>query len=175
MNRSNVGNVTTNAMQILSVGATTASKIIKNIKGNASSSLNAQTNNPYHGNDFQRDDYMNNQNQSKQKPLEITDKTLTADYIHDDIYQAMGIRRGIGEQQNQVSTKTNNDINWQLERNEKLDRGDIIYQKGSTKPNIDNDSNDNVIEMSDGFEGYKKRFYDRLKNQDRTKIFGGVK
>lgn len=80
MNRSNIGNVTTNATQILSVGATTASGIFRRL-GHAEDNLN---NTNFEGLPMTNNDYKNNNDNVKKDSVETHTEDLTSNNIKKD-------------------------------------------------------------------------------------------
>lgn len=112
MNRSNIGNVVTNGMQVLSVGTTTAKRFL----GRADSALNNLTKeeraqyNQYRA-DKMRDE-MNDYYSGSDKPPKTDGDVSIDDESIDDVLGGLAPLEDNSEQVKQIQTKENNDISW---------------------------------------------------------------
>lgn len=140
MNRSNVGNVVTNGMQILSVGAVTASHVFDKGLNKANKSLN--NNSPI---DKAKLDNINaktknlelknNQLEKKQEETEFDNSKITVDNLLGGVSP---IYQNNSEQISDISTKINRDIEFLKRRN--LNR-DVSGKFTSIEKGGDNNAN----------------------------------
>lgn len=117
MNRSNVGNVVTNGMQILSVGATTASRIFRDRADSALNNLSPEERKSY---------FEMKANKMRDEMREYNSKKESVDDL-------MGYTKGlrsVGEQGENIAMRIDRDIGWYKdlykERNEPLE--DVIKE-----------------------------------------------
>lgn len=117
MNRSNVGNVITNGMQILSVGATTASRIFKDKADSALNNLSP---------DERKNYFEMKANKMRDEMREYNSKNGSIDEI-------MGYTeelRNVGEQGENIAMRIDRDVGWYKdlykERSEPLE--DVIKE-----------------------------------------------
>lgn len=99
MNRSNVGNIVTNGMQILSVGATTASRIFRDKADSALNNLSPK----------ERKDYF------EMKANKMRDEMREYNSKNESIDDLMGYTEGlrsVGEQGENIAMRVDRDIGW---------------------------------------------------------------
>lgn len=99
MNRSNVGNIVTNGMQILSVGATTASRIFRDKADSALNNLSPK----------ERKDYF------EMKANKMRDEMREYNSKNESVDDLMGYTEGlrsVGEQGENIAMRVNRDIGW---------------------------------------------------------------
>ena len=99
MNRSNVGNIVTNGMQILSVGATTASRIFRDKADRALNNLSPK----------ERKDYF------EMKANKMRDEMREYNSKNESIDDLMGYTEGlrsVGEQGENIAMRVDRDIGW---------------------------------------------------------------
>lgn len=110
MNRSNVGNVVTNGMQILSVGATTASRVLKGKADSALNNLSKEEQRAYHemGANKMRDEM---KSYNERQSLPETDEISV-----DSIMESAGFEMSANSPQStNIQQKVNNDISFSRE------------------------------------------------------------
>lgn len=111
MNRSNVGNVVTNGMQILSVGATTASRVFKDRADSALNNLSPEEKKGY---------FEMKANKMRDEMREYNSKNKNVD----DLMGYTENLRSVGEQGENIAIRVDKNINWYKdlykERNEPL-------------------------------------------------------
>lgn len=117
MNRSNVGNVITNGMQILSVGATTASRVFRDKADSALNNLSPE----------ERKNYF------EMKANKIRDEMREYNSKNGSVDEIMGYSeelRNVGEQGENIAMRIDRDVSWYKdlykERNEPLE--DVIKE-----------------------------------------------
>lgn len=117
MNRSNVGNVVTNGMQILSVGATTASRIFRDKADSALNNLSPEERKSY---------FEMKANKMRDEMQEYNSKKESVD----DIMGYTEGLRSVGEQGENIAMRIDRDVGWYKdlykERNEPLE--DVIKE-----------------------------------------------
>ena len=117
MNRSNVGNVVTNGMQILSVGATTASRIFRDRADSALNNLSPEERKSY---------FEMKANKMRDEMREYNSKKESVD----DIMGYTEGLRSVGEQGENIAMRIDRDVGWYKdlykERNEPLE--DVIKE-----------------------------------------------
>lgn len=117
MNRSNVGNIVTNGMQILSVGATTASRIFRDKADSALNNLSPEERKSY---------FEMKANKMRDEMREYNSKNESVD----DIMGYTEGLRNVGEQGENIAMRVDRDIGWYKdlykERNEPLE--DVIKE-----------------------------------------------
>ena len=99
MNRSNVGNIVTNGMQILSVGATTASRIFRDKADSALNNLSPK----------ERKDYF------EMKANKMRDEMREYNSKNESVDDLMGYTEGlrsVGEQGENIAMRVDRDIGW---------------------------------------------------------------
>lgn len=99
MNRSNIGNVVTNGMQILSVGATTASRIFRDKADSALNNLSKE----------ERKNYF------EMKANKMRDEMREYNSKNESIDDLMGYTenlRNVGEQGENIAMRVDRDIGW---------------------------------------------------------------
>ena len=99
MNRSNIGNVVTNGMQILSVGATTASHIFRDKADSALNNLSPK----------ERKDYF------EMKANKMRDEMREYNSKNESVDDLMGYTEGlrsVGEQGENIAMRVDRDIDW---------------------------------------------------------------
>lgn len=117
MNRSNVGNIVTNGMQILSVGATTASRIFRDKVDSALNNLSLE----------ERKNYF------EMKANKMRDEMREYNSKNESVDDLMGYTEGlrsVGEQGENIAMRIDRDVCWYKdlykERNEPLE--DVIKE-----------------------------------------------
>lgn len=117
MNRSNVGNIVTNGMQILSVGATTASRIFRDRADSALNNLSPEERKSY---------FEMKANKMRDEMREYNSKKESVD----DIMGYTEGLRSVGEQGENIAMRIDRDVGWYKdlykERNEPLE--DVIKE-----------------------------------------------
>lgn len=152
MNRSNVGNVITNGMQILSVGGTTASRVFKDKADSALNNLSPDERKSY----FEmKADKMRDETKKYNSEGFSPDQHMTEDELHDyqkavaenrkkytektfnsknesvdDLMEYTNVLRNVGEQGENIAMRIDRDVSWYKdlykERSEPLE--DIIKE-----------------------------------------------
>lgn len=117
MNRSNVGNVITNGMQILSVGATTASRVFRDKADSALNNLSPEERKNY---------FEMKANKMRDEMQEYNSKNKNVD----DLMEYTNGLRNVGEQGENIAINVDKNVNWYKdlykERNEPLE--DVIKE-----------------------------------------------
>lgn len=99
MNRSNIGNVVTNGMQILSVGATTASRIFRDKADSALNNLSPEERKSY---------FEMKANKMRDEMREYNSKNESVD----DLMGYTKNLRSVGEQGENIAMRVDRDIGW---------------------------------------------------------------
>lgn len=99
MNRSNIGNVVTNGMQILSVGATTASRIFRDKADSALNNLSPEERKSY---------FEMKANKMRDEMREYNSKNESVD----DLMGYTKSLKSVGEQGENISMRIDRDIGW---------------------------------------------------------------
>lgn len=152
MNRSNVGNVVTNGMQILSVGGTTASRIFRDKADSALNNLSddekeayykmkadkmRDETNKYNSGGFSPDQHMTEselhdyQKAVAENRIKYTEKTFNSENENvDEIMGYFNKTKKVGEQGENIAMKSERDLGWlndlYKERSEPLE--DVIKE-----------------------------------------------
>lgn len=99
MNRSNVGNVVTNGMQILSVGATTASRLFRDKADSALNNLSPEE---------KKDYFEMKANKMRDEMREYNSKNKSVD----DLMEYTNGLRNVGEQGENIAINVDKNVNW---------------------------------------------------------------